>query len=350
MEYYEHENDEADRKRYVDLSCCELRTLDVELLRLSYSFRPELIRKLVLYGNSLNILPTSISQFCHLQELDVSSNEISWITGEISQLRSLKVLEARNNRLFNLPKEFTSCSNLKVLNLSGNLYTDFPPQVFELTGLSELYMGGNKLVTIPSQIQNLKRLEILYVGGNELEHVSSQLRKLKSLRHLFLCDNQLQTLPPDLGQLKRLESLSLHKNKFKTLPIDIIMLTNLQELTLRDNPLVNTFVKKLEFSPPSLLELSGRVVKTKNITYKNEVPKRLRNYLDSARRCVNPNCDGVYFDSGVKCVKFVDFCGRFRVPLEQYLCSPNEQDEDNRTVDARRLQKVLLPSDVGDSD
>ena len=196
------------------------------------------------------------------------------------------------------------------------------------------------------------RLEILYVGGNEITQVSSQMCRLKSLRHLFLCDNKLDCIPPELGQLKKLESLSLHKNNLKTLPINIVMLTNLQELSLRDNPLVDTFVRKLEFSPPSLLELSGRVIKTKNVGYKDiMLPKSLRSYLDSARRCVNPNCDGVYFDSSVKCVKFVDFCGKFKVPLEQYLCSPFEQANCNSNqVDTKRLRKVLLPPEVVDSD
>lgn len=32
---------------------------------------------------------------------------------------------------------------------------------------------------------------------------------------------------------------------------------------------------------------------------------------------------GVYFSSRVETVKFVDFCGKYRVPLLQYLCSPH---------------------------
>ena len=195
----------------------------------------------------------------------------------------------------------------------------------------------------------------MYLGGNKLVQLSTKVAKLKSLRHLFLCDNQLESIPQELGQLKSLESLSLHKNQLKTLPMEIVMLVNLQELTLRDNPLVNTFIKKLEFSPPTLLELCGRTIKTKNILYKpNILPRYLTHYLDSARRCVNPKCDGVYFDSRVKCVKFVDFCGKFRLPLEQYLCSPNERelclDSDSDSMDVFKIQKVLLPADVVDSD
>lgn len=68
---------------------------------------------------------------------------------------------------------------------------------------------------------------------------------------------------------------------------------------------------------------------------------------------------GVYFDSCVRQIKFVDFCGKYRLPLMHYLCSPecsspfssasqsstsqSESDsEDEASVAAHRMQKVLL--------
>lgn len=64
---------------------------------------------------------------------------------------------------------------------------------------------------------------------------------------------------------------------------------------------------------------------------------------------------GVYFTSRVEHVKFVDFCGKYRLPLLQYLCSPQcrttpavyhsssdtETDEDEAMANAR-LRRVLL--------
>lgn len=55
--------------------------------------------------------------------------------------------------------------------------------------------------------------------------------------------------------------------------------------------------------------------------YSQVLPTEILNYLDSANRCVNPKCHGVYFESCAELVKFVDFCGKYRVPLMQYLCS-----------------------------
>ena len=83
-------------------------------------------------------------------------------------------------------------------------------------------------------------------------------------------------------------------------------------------------------------------------------------YLDTARCCDNPKCVGVYFEASVQAVKFSDFCGKYRIPFQHYLCSSNctadlsspspspsplsssgEQDEAD-PVAQLRMQKVLL--------
>ncbi len=62
----------------------------------------------------------------------------------------------------------------------------------------------------------------------------------------------------------------------------------------------------------------------------------------------------MYFDSRVEHVKFVDFCGKYRIPLLQYLCSPHcykqpavvhvapSQSSDSDSDEGYRLRKVLL--------
>ena len=52
-------------------------------------------------------------------------------------------------------------------------------------------------------------------------------------------------------------------------------------------------LQDLVYNPPSLLELSGRVVKVEKMRYSCEdLPLNLVRYLDSAQRCVNPHCKG----------------------------------------------------------
>jgi Leucine-rich repeat (LRR) protein len=197
-------------------------------------------------------------------------------------------------------------------------------------------------------------LEILYLGGNQLESIPVEVGCMQGLVSLVLCDNRLESLPSSLVSLASLQSLSLHNNRLSTLPPEIIHL-NLVELSLRNNPLVVRFVKQMMYEPPTLMELAGRVVKVKNIKYSHQVlPGNLVQYLDSSHSCVNPKCKGVYFTSHVEHVKFVDFCGKYRVPLLQYLCSPKctsvpsiaysseSESEDETTPVVNKMKKVLL--------
>lgn len=133
-----------------------------------------------------------------------------------------------------------------------------------------------------------------------------------------------------------------------------------KQLSLRDNPLVVRFVSDMMHTVPSLLELAARTVKLRGIRYSpTEVPRRLADYLGSAHHCINPKCkglcqilllniplskfSGVFFDNRVEHVKFVDFCGKYRVPLLQYLCSSNcIDDKADVDIEPEMLRKVLL--------
>ncbi|EDO32223.1 predicted protein [Nematostella vectensis] len=324
-----------------------------------FSFNPLKVTSLILQGNIISVLPDSISNFKNLVHLDVSSNGLAYISARISELDKLLTFIGRNNNLDELPKEFGSLAKLEKLNLSGNRLESFGPSIFRLTQLKVLLLGGNKINNVPPQIYKMKRLEILYLGGNSLLRIPPEVGQLRTLRALYLCDNKLESIPSTLTKLSRLRSLSLHNNRLTTLPVEIVKLKNLEELSLRDNPLVVRFVRDMAFKPPSLLELSGRCIKNNSVRYsKEDLPPQLLSYLNSARRCVNPCCKGVYFDARVRNVRFVDFCGKYRLPLEQYLCSPHENyrpddgslscgfttssDEEENVVPEDKMKKVLL--------
>ena len=203
------------------------------------------------------------------------------------------------------------------------------------------------------------RLSNLYLGGNRLQEVPPELGTLHKLSALVLCDNQLQSIPPQLAQLAHLTSLRLHNNQLQTLPKGLVQCVALRELSLRGNPLVYRFVREWADSVPSLLELSARALLKEGVFYPRELlPGSLARYLHSARHCDNPDCNGVYFQSHVQSVTFVDFCGKYRIPFMEYLCSPvcaagiedsssggscmasSEEDEEEGT--RHRMKRVLL--------
>ncbi|KAM4701700.1 leucine-rich repeat-containing protein 58 [Discoglossus pictus] len=316
------------------------------------------VHQLLLTHNRLVVLPPSVASFSQLLLLDISNNNLAYIGEEIQGLTKLKSLLAKNNRLdeFSLPKELGTMK-LEVLNLSGNQFEEIPSQLLQIQTLKTLSLGGNRLKDIPVEIENMISLEFLYLGGNFIGSIPPELANLPYLSYLVLCDNRIQSVPPQLAQLYSLRSLSLHNNLLTYLPREILSLVHLQELSLRGNPLVVRFVRDLTYTPPTLLELAGRTIKSRGIPYTpQEVPENLLRYLDLASKCPNPKCGGVYFDCCVRQIKFVDFCGKYRLPLMHYLCSPecsspccsgsnstSESDsEDEANVAARRMQKVLL--------
>lgn len=349
--YLDSSSDGENNENTEDLSYGNLTSLPEFLFE-----RAREIRALRLNQNEINILPRTIKLFSSLITLDLSNNNLSYLSDEIVQLRHLRTFIAKNNHIksVTIPKDFGRMTSLEVLNLSGNEIKVFPQQITELFRLRYLYLGGNSIVEVPNRIKNLKRLEVLYLGGNCLTDIPAEVGDLCSLTSLTLCDNQLQSLPPTLINLRHLQSLSLHSNNLSTLPQEIVSL-NLVELSLRNNPLVVKFVQDMVDTPPTLLELSARIVKIEKVQYREgDLPLDLMNYLQSACRCVNPKCKGVYFSSRVEHVKFVDFCGKYRLPLLQYLCSPkccdspvmypntSESDTEDEDAARARLRRVLL--------
>ncbi|XP_052806816.1 leucine-rich repeat-containing protein 58-like [Mya arenaria] len=310
------------------------------------------LKSLQLSHNNFVIFPEEIGNFRNLVNIDISNNGLTNIGGALLNLTALQTFSARNNLLeaSSLPKDFGLMTSLETVNFSGNKFVDFPMQITELVELKTLYFGANQIVSIPNAVGNLKRLEVLYLGGNCLTEVPAALGNLQKLSSLVLCDNNLNSIPPTFINLRKLRSLSLHNNRITTLPPEIVAL-NLVELSLRNNPLVARFVQDLSFDPPSLLELAGRVVKIEKVNYsETDLPSSLASYMNSAQRCVNPKCKGVYFDSKVENVKFVDFCGKYRLPLLQYLCSPacsyqpaySDSETDDEDSARSKLKKVLL--------
>jgi hypothetical protein len=330
----------------------------------SGAYHPSWVRSLALHHNLFTQLPPAIALFSRLTALDVSNNNLFDLPTTFSHLSELRVLVAKNNQLetYSFPKTFNQLNKLEILNLSGNRLEELPNGVLELTALKALYVGGNRLHTVPCRLGDMLSLEILYLGGNQLRDIPATIGKLKNLVSLVLCDNHLETIPSTVAHLQNLESLSLHNNTLRTLPTEIVTLKNLQQLSLRSNPLVARFARDMTFDPPSLKELASRVVKLKHLPCQNaaELPISLIDYLDSAHQCVNPKCKGVYFEARVEHVKFVDFCGKYRIPLLQYLCSPKcsrapayaytdsssdgdaDSGSDDESVPSSKLKKVLL--------
>jgi Leucine-rich repeat (LRR) protein len=317
---------------------------------------PKNVSKIFLNNNLLKSLPHQLMNYDNLQTLDLSFNQLDSIfTNEAFFFNNLKVLIAKSNNLddYSLPKDLHQrLPSLEIVNFGGNLFKEFPYQILAMASLIDINLGSNKIQNLPRDFSSLQALQVLYLGGNQIKVVPNELCQLESLTTLNLSFNLINKFPNNLKNLKNLKMLALHNNNLKTLPIELVRL-NLKELSLRNNPLVNRFAKEYSYNVPSLLELSARTIKMKDVHYcQKNLPQQLISYLNSARCCLNPMCAGVYFQSKVECIKFVDFCGKYRIPFMQYLCSStcNEQlsassDHDllsDETCNNEKLKKIYV--------
>ncbi|XP_075259205.1 uncharacterized protein LOC142351030 [Convolutriloba macropyga] len=287
---------------------------------------------LVASKNQIEQIPSQILLCTALKRLDLSKNQIRTLPKELFQLPNLRYVDLGSNLLCELSLSFTdevgnavSSSRITHLVLSNNKFTVISWWVLMLENLVHLHMGANLIKSLPSCIDRLRNLKDLYLGGNKLMELPESVGSMHQLNKLIVNDNQLGTIPDTLTNLDQLKSLMLHGNRLKVLPQSLIKLENLEELSLRGNPLVDRFVRTMNmYHVPSLKELSSRyVVNNRLIFNHDDLPKTLLQYLKTSQRCINPACSGVYFTSCVEHVKFVDFCGRFRVPFLIYLCSPS---------------------------
>ncbi|XP_046384143.1 leucine-rich repeat-containing protein 58 [Ischnura elegans] len=310
----------------------------------------ENVEAILLASNQLITIPVIISRFSHVKVINVSNNGMVRLPEALCEC-PLTSLIAKNNLLESdsIPKSLGNVISLMELNLSGNNLTAFPEQILELSNLRYLFLGGNRMTEIPQEIWKLHSLQVLYLGGNRLVEIPASVGELQHLHSLVLCDNMLESLPSSIANLHLLKSLLLHKNQLRTLPSEIIALKGLSELSLRDNPLVVRFVRDMTHNPPTMLELAARIIKIHSIPYTSEeVPQNIFEYLNGAHYCLNPKCKGVFFDNRIEHIKFVDFCGKYRIPLLHYLCSSkcmenvNADSAEECSLSNDMMKKVLL--------
>ncbi|KAJ2000085.1 hypothetical protein H4R26_004780 [Coemansia thaxteri] len=125
----------------------------------------------------------------HLEEIDLSSNEISDI-GVFSGLRHLRVLEVSRNRIGSL-RALRGCRRLAHLGLRDNIVTDFDLESAEVPSLATLDMFNNRLRVVPANIAGFSHLAKVNLVKNDLETVVLHGPPAESLRELRLSENPL---------------------------------------------------------------------------------------------------------------------------------------------------------------
>ncbi|KAJ2774119.1 Leucine-rich repeat protein [Coemansia nantahalensis] len=146
-------------------------------------------------SNWIRFSPTDRDRFMfarelsHLEEIDLSANEISDI-GIFSGLRHLRILELSRNRIESLA-ELRGCRRLLHLRLRDNALTTFELDAGEAPLLTTLDLCNNRLRVFPASIADFGQLAKINMIKNDLEMVELHGPPADAVRELRLSENPL---------------------------------------------------------------------------------------------------------------------------------------------------------------
>lgn len=198
---------------------------------------PEKVIRLNLQGSGLKSVPSNLSEFPNLQELDLANNKIKSISaGELPS--NLKKLYINGNQITELSSVFSKLSKLQVLVAYDNPVTSIDASIGTLKSLKELWLSGNgNSVSFQPAIWNLQGLEVLRLWDFGITQIPDQIIDMQNLNTLCLKNNHLQTLNPNVVALHKLNYLNLGNNNLVALPYEIQHCEKLNYLGIYDNPI-----------------------------------------------------------------------------------------------------------------
>ncbi|XP_037956336.1 protein artichoke [Teleopsis dalmanni] len=256
---------------------------------------PKIVERISVRGNSIAMLPPSISKILHLPNLrmlDLSLNHLEQMPKYACQgVPQLRVLSIANNRLRLLDDTtFIGAHRLELLHLQDNMLSQIDERsLLPMSELRNLNLQGNKLEIItdnmfsnnshieqldlsrnlirtisPAAFESQRSLEYLDISGNALTDISISLSSLANLRDIDLSYNQISRVHADVvsawkniveirlsnnlitdlkhgtfRNLHNLQYLDLSSNEINTVePSALKNLPDLQEFVLADNKLV----------------------------------------------------------------------------------------------------------------
>nr|GLL48993.1 receptor-like protein kinase HSL1 [Ipomoea trifida] len=193
--------------------------------------------------------PGSITSCSFLEELNMTSTNLTGTLPDLSPLQALRALDLSYN-LFtgDFPMSFTNLTNLEALvfNENGGFNPwELPEGISRLTKVKSLILTTCMLRgRIPAAIGNMSSLVDLELSGNSLVgRIPGELGRLKNLELLELYYNQLEgEIPEELGNLTKLRDFDVSVNRLTgKIPDSICLLPNLEVLQVYNNTLSGEF-------------------------------------------------------------------------------------------------------------
>lgn len=209
---------------------------------------PKIVLKLDLSEQDLIMLPSQISTYNNLEEIDLSANpnlDLRQAINILTTNKKLKVIHLSENNLSELPVNITNLKELKQITLDENNFSDIPQILLELKHLEYISFFDNKISTISLKETDLPNLESINLCYNNLIDFPTDLSKLKNLKYIIMWYSKVEKISPQIKNLKNIEVLNLEGNRIKNLPSEFSELQNLKKLSFRNNQLETDDLKPI---------------------------------------------------------------------------------------------------------
>lgn len=177
---------------------------------------------LILDSLHFNKLPSSITRFKNLRQISLNANPQLNLEAVIASIEKLPIefLNFQANDLKEIPKSISSLEHLEDLNLSNNNLNTFDHFEFlaTLRNLSSLWLTNNSLTELPESLGSLEQLRNLYIEHNMISHFSETMAGMKSLWVLHAGHNQFTELSPTFALMPRLTLLHINNCLISVIP------------------------------------------------------------------------------------------------------------------------------------
>jgi hypothetical protein len=184
----------------------------------------------------LSKMPAALGDISMLRQLRLIGQTFSSFPYQIANLNYLQLIVIQDHSTLILDNNIGKLSSLNNLSLTSCDITYLPDSIGQLDSLRTIYVRDCKLSQLPATIGDCKNLHNIELRNNLLTSLPSSIGNLDSLRTLELSENQISDLPETIGNLSSLQELQIARNKLSVLPNSICML-RLHKLNLSNNAL-----------------------------------------------------------------------------------------------------------------